>query len=98
MLAPAPDKPLGSAGALRSLLPYLWQRDSIEMRARVVLALLSLAAAKIATVYIPIFYKEAVDALSGKADLALVLPVGVILAYGMARVLSLAFAELRDAI
>ncbi|WP_052120374.1 ABCB family ABC transporter ATP-binding protein/permease [Inquilinus limosus] len=83
---------------LRSLAPYLWPAGQLEMRVRVVLAVLLLIAAKIASVYTPIFYKQAIDALSVKGGLPLILPVGVILAYGAARVLSLAFGELRDAI
>ena len=98
MLAPGPKPPLGSGGAVRMLLPYLWPKDGLEMRARVVLALTSLILAKVAVVYVPVFYKEAVDALTAQPGLALVLPVGVILAYGGARVLSLAFGEIRDAI
>jgi ATP-binding cassette subfamily B protein len=71
------------------------------MRVRVVLALAFLVGAKVAVVFVPLFYKEAVDALdtaSGGLDPALALPVGVILSYGGARVLSLAFGELRDAV
>ena len=83
---------------LRSLAPYLWPPGQLEMRARVVLAVLLLVAAKVASVYTPIFYKDAIDALSMKDALPLVLPVGAILAYGTARILSLAFGELRDAI
>ncbi|MFE0756343.1 ABCB family ABC transporter ATP-binding protein/permease [Inquilinus sp. NPDC058860] len=83
---------------LHSLAPYLWPAGQLEMRARVVLAVLLLVAAKIASVYTPIFYKDAIDALSVKGALPLLLPVGAILAYGAARVLSLAFGELRDAI
>ena len=86
---------LGSAGTIRTLLPHLWRR---EMRLRVVLALLALAAAKGATVSIPVIYKGAIDAFASPGDAVLVLPVAIILAYGTARVLSLAFAELRDAI
>ncbi|MGO4124457.1 ABC transporter ATP-binding protein/permease [Inquilinus sp. YAF38] len=83
---------------LRSLAPYLWPVGQLEMRARVVLAVVLLIAAKVASVYTPIFYKGAIDALSVKGGLPLILPVGMILAYGTARVLSLAFGELRDAI
>ncbi|WP_051248574.1 ABCB family ABC transporter ATP-binding protein/permease [Inquilinus limosus] len=83
---------------LHSLAPYLWPAGQWEMRARVVVAVLLLIAAKVASVYTPIFYKDAVDALTVKGALPLVLPVGAILAYGTARVLSLAFGELRDAI
>ena len=92
-------EPLGSWGTLRVLLRYLWPDGQWEMRARVVLAMIMLTGAKVAVVFVPIFYRDAVDALTGEgASLAVVLPVGIILAYGTARVLSLAFAELRDAI
>ncbi|HYH22396.1 MAG TPA: ABC transporter ATP-binding protein/permease [Azospirillum sp.] len=83
------------------LVPYLWPQGAVEMRVRVVLAMLLLVGAKAANVYVPLFYKEAVDALTpaaGAAPAALAIPIGLILAYGMARVLSLAFAELRDAV
>ncbi len=84
--------------ALLALLPYLWPRE-LSLRARVILALSCLGMAKVANVYVPLFYKQAVDALTADdASVALVLPLGVILAYGTARVLSLAFAELRDAL
>jgi ATP-binding cassette subfamily B protein len=83
---------------LRSLAPYLWPVGQLEMRTRVVLAVVLLIAAKVASVYTPIFYKDAIDALSVKGGLPLILPAGIILAYGAARVLSLAFGELRDAI
>ncbi|MEQ8968024.1 MAG: ABC transporter ATP-binding protein/permease [Azospirillaceae bacterium] len=96
-------------GVVRSLLPYLWPPGEPGIRARVVLALASLGVAKFATVYIPLFYKDAVDALTGEGgggsnggasagELAIVLPLAAILAYGGARVASLAFAEIRDAV
>jgi ATP-binding cassette subfamily B protein len=47
---------------------------------------------------VPVFYKWAVDALSGEAGAMVVLPVGVIVGYGLVRVLALAFGELRDAV
>ena len=95
-----PTRPaLGSLGTLRRFLPYLWPENEWGLRARVVLALICLVAAKVAVVYVPLFYRDAVDALDVGQDAAvLVLPVGLILAYGGARVLSLAFGELRDAL
>jgi ATP-binding cassette, subfamily B, heavy metal transporter len=85
--------------ALRGLGPYLWPRDSIELRARVVLALALLIAGKLVNITVPLLYKEAVDALSGPtAAHAIAVPVGVILAYGLARVLSQGFNELRNAV
>ncbi|TMJ63122.1 MAG: ABC transporter ATP-binding protein/permease [Alphaproteobacteria bacterium] len=86
--------------ALRGLGPYLWPRDSIELRVRVVLALALLIAGKLVNITVPLFYKEAVDALSGTgtAAAAIAVPVGVILAYGLARVLSQGFNELRNGV
>ncbi|MDX1514346.1 MAG: ABC transporter transmembrane domain-containing protein, partial [Gammaproteobacteria bacterium] len=96
--APSP-RPLGSFGTLRRFLPYLWPENEWGLRSRVVLALGCLALAKVALVFVPIFYRDAVDALDAdSASAALAIPVGVILAYGGARVLSLAFGELRDAL
>jgi ATP-binding cassette subfamily B protein len=90
---------LGGLGTLRRFLPYLWPENEWGLRARVVLALACLVMAKVAVVYVPIFYRDAIDALDvDQGSAALVLPVGLILAYGGARVLSLAFGELRDAL
>ena len=84
--------------ALRALAPYLWPAGRPGIKRRVVLALALLTAAKVANVYVPILYKEAVDVLNGDAGIAMALPVGLILAYGILRVLTIAFAELRDAV
>jgi len=83
-------------GALRSLLPYLWPKGAPGLRARVVLALTFLATAKVANVIVPMFYKGAVDALSVDDRALLVVPVALIVAYGIGRVLSLGFDQLRD--
>ncbi len=84
--------------ALRSLAPFLWPAGSFELRARVVVALTLLALAKIATVYVPMLYKEAVDLLNGTVGVMVTLPLGLLFAYGIIRVMSIAFAELRDAV
>ncbi|MEE8189385.1 MAG: ABC transporter ATP-binding protein/permease [Kiloniellales bacterium] len=83
---------------LRNLLPYLWMRDRADLRLRVVLAVIMLVAAKIASVFIPIVLRETVDALSAPAGGLLVVPLALLVAYGLARVLSLGFGELRDAL
>ena len=100
-MATHPDTlvPSGSLRALRELLPYLWPVGEWRMRTRVVLALAMLAGSKIALVFVPVLFGRAVDALGGHGlATAAVLPVGLILAYGLARVLSLAFGQLRDAL
>ena len=54
----------GGWKALCSLLPYLWPSGAPSLRLRVLLALAALVAAKVASVYIPVFYGRAVDVLS----------------------------------
>jgi ATP-binding cassette subfamily B protein len=83
--------------ALKSLAPYLWPRDSFELRARVVLAVGFLLAGKLVNIYIPLLYKHAVDALS-PSNAVIVVPIALIVAYGAARVISQGFNELRNAV
>ncbi len=88
----------GGLSTLRTLFPYLWPPGKTGLKVRVVAALLCLFAAKAATVYVPLLYKQAVDELGKGAPGTVTVPLGLILAYGTARVLSLLFSELRDAI
>lgn len=74
------------------LLPYLWQYKN-----RVVAALALLVAAKIANVAVPLVLKDIVDALDG-SKASLVLPLALILSYGVLRLASAVFGEARDAI
>jgi ATP-binding cassette subfamily B protein len=83
--------------ALKSLAPYLWPRDSFELRTRVVLAVGFLLAGKLVNIYVPLLYKHAVDALS-PSNAAIVVPIALIVAYGAARVMSQGFNELRNAV
>ncbi|WP_293486195.1 ABC transporter ATP-binding protein/permease [Parvibaculum sp.] len=82
------------------MLPRLWPEGRADLRARVVFALLALVAAKGVTVYVPFLYKYAVDALSPEtvAAAAVVVPVMLIVGYGVGRILMIALAQLRDAI
>jgi len=84
---------------LLTLLPYLWPPGRADIKRRVVLALIALALAKVATVYVPILYKQAVDALDmSGAEAALAVPVGLIVGYGAVRLGSVLFQELREAL
>ena len=89
--------------ALKSLAPYLWPRDSFELRARVVLAVAFLLVGKLVNIYVPLFYKHAIDALSATPGSSpgaavIVVPVALIVAYGAARVMAQGFNELRNAV
>jgi ATP-binding cassette, subfamily B, heavy metal transporter len=84
---------------VRALLPFLWPERDIGGRSRVVIAMGLLVLAKVATVYVPIVYGRIVDALAPKdATALLAVPVALVIAYGMLRVGSAAFGELRDAL
>jgi ATP-binding cassette subfamily B protein len=75
---------------LRTLLPYL-----LEFKGRVILALSFLTAAKLANVGVPLLMKQIVDALDAKTAV-LVLPVALLVIYGLLRLSTTLFAELRD--
>lgn len=78
---------------LKRMIPYLW-----EYRGRVILALLTLVLAKIATVGVPLILREIVDALDTAQGKLLALPIVLFLAYGALRLSSSLFNEMRDAI
>ncbi|MEL7131598.1 MAG: ABC transporter ATP-binding protein/permease [Pseudomonadota bacterium] len=84
---------------VRKVAPYLWPDDKPWVKRRVVLALLALVLSKIVSVYTPVLYRDAVNALSGEgvSDLALG-AIGLTVAYGGARLLNVGFQQLRDAI
>ncbi len=78
---------------LKQMLPYIW-----EFKGRVILALLSLVLAKLATVGIPLLLKNIVDILDQPANSVIILPVSLLLMYGALRLASTLFNELRDAV
>jgi len=77
---------------LRSLLPYLW-----EFRGRASLALILLILADLATVVVPWLLKRVVDQL-GPTHALLVLPVGLLVGYGVMRFAGTLLGELRDVV
>jgi ATP-binding cassette subfamily B protein len=91
--APLPAPPdrayRGDWHTVGTLLPYL-----LAYKWRVFLALGCLLAAKLANVGVPLVLKEVIDRLS--APQALVLPLGLLAAYGAMRLSTTAFTELRE--
>jgi ATP-binding cassette subfamily B protein len=82
---------------LRSLAPYLWPNET-GLRFRVIGAMIFLVGAKLISVTTPMLFKRSIDALTPHADKVVLVPLGLVLAYGAARILSQAFGEIRDAI
>jgi ATP-binding cassette subfamily B protein len=81
---------------IRDLLPYL-----LEYKFRVTVALACLVAAKVANLGIPILMKQLIDTLNIKSDspqALLIVPAGLILAYGLLRLSASLFTELREAL
>jgi ATP-binding cassette, subfamily B, heavy metal transporter len=97
---------VGQWQAVKELMPHLWSRIGWDLRARVGAAIACLIIAKLANVYVPILFKGMVDALSPRigqeaatgASIALAVPIGLLIAYGLARVATQLFSELRDGI
>jgi ABC-type transport system involved in Fe-S cluster assembly fused permease/ATPase subunit len=80
----------GDFGVIRRLAPYLR-----EFRGRVLLALAFLVSAKLANIGVPLVMKRIVDGLSGPAAIVAV-PLTLLFAYGLLRLSSTLFNELRD--
>ncbi|MEZ5757007.1 MAG: ABC transporter ATP-binding protein/permease [Emcibacteraceae bacterium] len=88
---------------VRELWRYLWVDGRNDLKMRVVLAMFFLVMAKVLGVYVPFLFKDAVNILSGDTKpttgmVVAAVPLGLIIGYGTARVLTQAFGEIRDAI
>ena len=59
-----PEAPQNHWKTLKTLSRHLWPKGRSDLRARVVLAMLFLLGARLVSVYVPVIYKDAVDALS----------------------------------
>jgi ABC-type multidrug transport system fused ATPase/permease subunit len=102
---PSPDPRLenverrSALRTIRKVAPYLWPDDMPWVKKRVIWAMFALVLSKVVSVYTPIIYRDAVDALAadGVSNLALG-AVGLTVAYGIARLMNVGFQQLRDAI
>ena len=89
-----PPKQRPDSETLKRLFPYLWQ-----YKWRVVAALSFMVGAKLANVGVPLLLKELIDAMSFKPNdpmAVIVVPVSLLLVYGMLRLSVSAFTELRE--
>ena len=103
--ASLPDESASSGiRTIRKVAPYLWPDGDNAVKTRVVLALMALVVAKVATVITPFFFRGAVDRLApenpaAQAEFLLIAgPVALTIFYGLMRLASVGFAQLRDGI
>ena len=83
---------------VKRVLPFIWPAGSFDLRARVVLALLALVATKFVAILSPILQAWAVDDLAGSGVPEFALgAIGLTIAYGMARIATNGFQQIRDA-
>ena len=86
---------------MKGLLPYLWPQGRADLKTRVVIALLLLVGSKVITIATPYAFKYATDGLaktSGMEVALLSVPIFMVFNYGLGRVFSVVFAQLRDAV
>ncbi|MFW2586673.1 ABCB family ABC transporter ATP-binding protein/permease [Sagittula sp. SSi028] len=85
---------------IKRIAPYLWPEGPKHawVRRRVVIALTLLIAAKVIAAFTPILYKQAVDSLGGEVPTLAIGAIGLTLAYGISRIMTVGFQQLRDAI
>ena len=83
------------------LLPYLWPNKRNDLRTRVSFAVVALVLAKIASVSTPLVLGGAVNSLtelSAGINLFMLVPIALIVGYGVARIISFTFVAIRDAL
>jgi ATP-binding cassette subfamily B protein len=84
---------------LRKVAPYLWPDDQPWVKHRVVWAMIALVASKLVAAGMPFLTGWAVDVLAGDKVAVLTLgAIGLTVAYGLARLMTVGFQQLRDAI
>lgn len=98
----ADDDPELSWRTVRTLVPYLWPKDAPGMRLRVVAAVILLVLNRALNVVTPVFLAQAVDritepgGLAADVDPVIVVPVALLIGYGVMRLMVTVTNELRD--
>ncbi|WP_016746194.1 ABCB family ABC transporter ATP-binding protein/permease [Rhizorhabdus wittichii] len=96
--SPSAARPEQGWATLRRFLPYLWPKDAPSLRARVVIALVLVLAAKAAVLLMPFAYKAAVDRMAPGFEPGVMIAVALVTAYAGARFGGVLFDNMRNAI
>lgn len=83
---------------LHKVLPYFWPKNNFGIKARIIISVIFLVLSKIVSISTPYFYKLAVDSLDANNafEYFAIGAVGLTIAYGTSRFMSVVFQELRD--
>jgi ATP-binding cassette subfamily B protein len=102
------DKGGSLIGILAGLWPYIWPSERRDLKVRVLVAMVLLVLAKLATIAVPFTFKWAVDALTGQGSApvapsswltwALAVPILMTVAYGGSRILMAVLTQMRDGV
>ncbi len=100
-----PDHPSASVAnpeqglaTLRRFLPYLWPKGAPGLRARVVIAMLFVLAAKTAVLLMPFAYKAAIDRMAPGFEPGVMIAIALVAAYAGGRFAGVLFDNMRNAI
>lgn len=93
----------GDYQTIKNLWPYIWPSDRKDLQWRVVIAMIYLVIGKVITVLTPYTYKWTTDTLVGQGNepvflpIWLAVPIMLVVAYGLTRILAMVFNQIRDA-
>jgi ATP-binding cassette subfamily B protein len=96
------DRAMGDT--LKVLFPYIWPHNRPDLKMRIYIALFILVLAKFVTVLVPYSYKWLTDSLTGELGAPasipewLIVPMMLVIAYGVGRLMMVGFNELRNAL
>ena len=83
---------------VKFLFPYLWPKGERKIKVRVVISILAVILSKVVAVFVPFFYKKAVDIFDQAGTQLIVVPVFFLIAYGFSRGLSISLLEIKEAV
>jgi ATP-binding cassette subfamily B protein len=83
---------------IKYLLPHLWPKNNWGLKFRLILSLLCVVLGKLVAVWVPFFYKKAVDVFDSADTQLIAVPVFFLVAYGFSRGLSTGLIELKEAV
>ncbi|MES2496149.1 MAG: ABC transporter ATP-binding protein/permease [Pseudomonadota bacterium] len=96
--SPTAANPEQGWATLRRFLPYLWPKGEPGLRARVVIAMVLVLAAKVAVLLMPFAYKAAIDRMAPGFEPGVMIAIALVVAYAGARFGGVLFDNMRNAI